>query len=49
MCRQNQALGLTVIGFCAGLFIGCGCEMTFGVFLIGIGGICLGLGLLRKK
>ena len=49
MCRQNQALGLTVIGFSAGLLIGCCCELTFGVFFVGIGGICLGLGLIKKK
>lgn len=49
MCRQNQALGLAVIAFFAGLFIGSCCELTFGVFLIGIGGIVLGLGLIKKK
>lgn len=49
MCRQNQALGLAVIGFSAGLFIGSCCELTFGLFLLGIGGIALGLGLMKKK
>ena len=49
MCRQNHALGMTVIGFSVGLFIGCCCELTFGVFLIGIGGCCLGFGLLKKR
>lgn len=49
MCRQNQALGLAVVAFFGGLFIGCCCEMSFGVFLIGVGGICLGLGLMKKK
>lgn len=49
MCRQNQAFGLAVIAFSAGLFVGCSCELTFGVFIIGVGGICLGLGLIKKK
>ena len=49
MCRQNQALGLAVIAFSAGLLLGSMCEMSFGVFLLGMGGVCLGLTLLKKK
>lgn len=49
MCRQNQALGFAVITFSAGLLLGSICEMSFGVFLLGIGGIGLGLLLLQKK
>lgn len=49
MCRQNQALGLAVITFSAGLLLGCMCEMGFGVCLLGIGGIALGAMLLKKK
>ena len=49
MCRQNHALGLAIVAFFGGLFIGCCCELTFGVFFIGIGGIFLGFGLMRKK
>ena len=49
MCRQNQALGLTVIGFSAGLLLGSMYELTFGMFLLALGGICLGLSLLRKN
>ena len=49
MCRQNQTLGLAVIAFSAGLLLGSMCELSFGVFLLGIGGICLGMLLLKKK
>ena len=49
MCRQNQALGLAIIGFAAGLLIGSCCELTFGIFFIGIGGVCFGLSMLKKK
>lgn len=49
MCRQNQALGLAVIAFSAGLLLGSMCEFSFGVFLLGIGGLGLGLLLLKKK
>ena len=49
MCRQNQALGLAVIAFSAGLLLGSMCEMGFGVFLIGVGGISLGCTLIGKK
>ncbi|MBR2889281.1 MAG: hypothetical protein IKC09_03280 [Oscillospiraceae bacterium] len=49
MCRQNQALGLAVIGFSAGLLLGSMYELTFGLFLLAVGGVCLGLGLLKKK
>lgn len=49
MCRQNQAIGLVVIAFSAGLLLGSVCELSFGLFLVGIGGIALGLCLLKKK
>lgn len=49
MCRQNHALGLAVITFSAGLLLGCMCDLSFGVFLLGVGGICLGTVLLKKK
>lgn len=49
MCRQNQALGLAVIAFSAGLLLGSMCAFSFGVFLLGMGGISLGLLLLKKK
>ena len=49
MCRQNQAVGLAVIAFSAGLLLGACCEMSFGLFLIAIGGIALGLCLIKKK
>lgn len=49
MCRQNQALGMAVIAFCAGLLLGGCCEFGFGLFFIGVGGCGLGLGLLKKK
>lgn len=49
MCRQNQALGMAVIAFCAGLLLGGWCEAGLGIFFVGIGGICLGMGLLKKK
>ena len=38
-----------VIAFSAGLLLGSMCEMGFGVFLLGVGGISLGLLLLKKK
>ena len=49
LCRQNYALGLAVVTFSAGLLLGCMCQMSFGVFLLGVGGICLGLMLMKKK
>ncbi len=49
MCRQNQALGLAVIAFSAGLLLGSMCEFSFGVFLLGVGGIALGALFLKKK
>lgn len=49
MCRQNQVVGLAVIAFSAGLLLGACCEMGFGLFLIALGGIALGLGLLKKR
>ena len=49
MCRQNQALGLAVIAFSAGLLLGSMYDLTFGLFLIGVGGVALGLCLLKKK
>jgi hypothetical protein len=49
MCRQNQAIGLAVVTFSAGLLLGSMCELSFGVFLLGLGGISLGLLLLKKK
>lgn len=49
MCRQNQALGLAVVAFSAGLLLGCMCELSFGVFLLGVGGIGLGVLVVKKK
>ncbi len=49
MCRQNQALGLVIIAFSTGLLLGACCEFGFGLFLIGIGGIALGMCILKKK
>ena len=49
MCRQNQALGLAVIAFSAGLLLESMCDLSFGVFLLGVGGIALGLLLVKKK
>lgn len=49
MCRQNQALGLAVVAFSAGLLLGSVCELSFGLFLISIGGIALGFCLLKRK
>lgn len=49
MCRHNQAVGLAIAAFFAGILLGACCEMGFGLFLIVVGGIILGLGLLKKK
>lgn len=49
MCRQNQALALVLIAFSAGLFLGSFFQMNFGLFLVVVGGIALGMWLLKKK
>lgn len=49
MCRQNQAMGLAIIAFSAGLFVGSCCQLSFGLFLVGFGGLIVGFGMIKKK
>lgn len=49
MCRQNQAFGLALLAFSAGLWIGSCVEFGFGVFVVIVGGFAGGFTLLQKK
>lgn len=49
MCRKNHAFGIAVAAFFAGLLVGSFFEFCFGLFLVAIAGISLGLGISKKK
>ncbi len=49
MCRQHQVLGYVTAAFSAGLVLGSFCEFGFGIFLVGMAGVCLGFSLAKKK
>lgn len=49
MCRKNQLYGFTLIAFGVGLMIGNWLESGIFCFLLGLGGVFLGLWMLGKK
>ena len=49
MCRRNQLLGMLLVGFGVGLLVAGLFESGFFCGCLGIGAICLGFGMQRKK
>lgn len=49
MCRRNQLIGLTVLGFGLGLLIGCWLESGFIRIFFAVIALLAGLLLLQKK
>ena len=48
MCRRNQLLGVSLLGFGVGLIIACRVESIFWCTCFGLGALLLGVAILQK-